>query len=189
MAGTSNTRVKYYTPQAIAAFGAELLRNGSNGSAAVRAIFPEETFTVARAGTIANAIKRKPEIAALIAERDRIKALALSDALERFGATVERTGDELARLAFAQVRDVVDWYTVTDPKTKQRKQVVRVRDASEISADAHRAIAKITQKPDGTVTVELGDKLTALRDLARLKGWIVDKPPEPNHLVSLIIQR
>ena len=107
----------------------------------------------------------------------------------KYGATADRTGEELARLAFSQVRDVVDWYTVTDPKTKLRKQVVRVRDASEISDDAHRAIAKITAKPDGTVTIELGDKLTALRDLARLKGWIADKPTDTGNQVAFIIQR
>ena len=189
MPGTSHPRVHYYTPQAIAAFGAELLRNGSNASSAVRAIFPDETFTPKRAGQIAGVLRRKPQIISLIAERDRRQALALSDALDRFGATADRTAEELARLAFAQVRDVVDWFTVTDEKTKARKQVVRVRDASEISEDAHRAVAKITAKPDGTVTIELADKLTALRDLAKLRGWISDKPEQPNNLVSFVIQR
>ena len=183
-------RVKYYTPHAIAAYGSEYLRNGGNGVAALRAIFPEETFKPERAGQISGAIKRKPEIVKLIEGRERQQALALSDALERYGATADRTGEELARMAFAQVRDVIDWGTEADPKDpKKRRQYLRVRDASEISEDAHRAIVKVTQRPDGSVTAELGDKLTALRDLARLKGWIADKPADNNQAISLIIQR
>lgn len=189
MAGTSHPRAKYYTPQAIAAFANEFMRNGGNGTDAVFAIFPTETFTRSRAQTISQSLRKKPEIINLVAERDRRQALALTDALDRYGATSDRTGEELARLAFAQVRDVVDWFTVTDPKTKTRKQVVRVRDASEISEDAHRAIAKITARPDGTITIELGDKLAALNSLARLKGWIADKPQDTGQSVNLIIQR
>lgn len=173
----------------IAAFGTELLRNGGNASLAVRTIWADDNIKPNSAATLAQRLKATPQIQEMLAEQDRRRALALSDALDRFGATADRTGEELARLAFAQVRDVVDWFTVTDPKTSQRKQIVRVRDAAEISPDAHRAIAKITSKPDGTVTIELGDKLTALRDLARLKGWIADKPEQPNQLVSLVIQR
>jgi len=173
----------------VAAFGAELLRNGSNGTAAVRTIFPEETFKPERAGQIAGLLKRKPEIVKLLEEQRVRNGLVLSHALERYGASADRAGDELVRLAFTNLRDVVDWFTVTDPKTKQRRQVVRVRDAGEIGDDAHRALAKITQKPDGTVTIELHDKQAALMNLARLKGWIADKPADNNQAISLIIQR
>lgn len=189
MAGVSQARSRYYTPEALAAYGAELLRNGGNGAVAVRSLYPNDNLSNARVQQLSYGLRNTPLIKDMLARQAARAASAADAALEKYGATADRTGEELARLAFSQVRDVVDWYTVTDPKTKARKQVVRVRDASEITDDAHRAIAKVTQRPDGTITIELGDKLTALRDLARLKGWIADKPTDTGNQVAFIIQR
>lgn len=182
-------RSKYYQPASIAAFGTELLRNGGNASLAVKTIWPDDGLKQVQVGMLGGRLRKHPQIQEMLAEQERRGALALSDALSRYGATSDRAADELVRLAFTNLRDVVDWFTTTDPKTKVRRQVVRVRDAAEISEDAHRALSKISHKPDGTVTIELHDKQAAIMNLARLKGWIADKPEQPNQLVSLVIQR
>ena len=135
-------------------------------------------------------LRKQPNSPEAIDEYSRNAPLsAVTDALDRYGATADRAADELARLAFTELRQVVDWTSAIDPKTKQRRQTVRVRDASEIDPDAHRALAKISQKADGTTTIELHDKRAALMDLARLKGWIADRPQDPGTSVAFVIQR
>ena len=180
---------KYTRPIYVSAFGIEYLRNGGNISAAVRATFPHDKLSSSNATKVGARMLAHPDIQKVRMELEGRAARALSHAAERYGANADRAADELVRLAFTNLRDVVDWFTVTDEKTKARKQVVRVRDAGEITDDAHRAIAKISHKPDGTVTIELHDKQAAIMNLARLKGWIADKPEQPNNLVSFVIQR
>jgi hypothetical protein len=183
-------RSKYFKPHAISAFGVEYLRNGGNASLAVRTIWPDDKIPMSRASQIGTRLRQKPELARIVGEIERRASDALAHAAERFGATAERAGEELARLAFAQVRDVAEWGTEPDPSNpKQSRQFLRFRGSNEISDDVHRAIASITRRPDGTITITLGDKQAALMNLARLKGWIADKPADNNQAISLIIQR
>ena len=181
---------KYTRPPAIVAFGIEYLANGGNASAAVRKIWADDKLSPAQTAKVGMRLAQRPEIQRLTGEVERRASQALAHAAERFGASAERAAEELARMAFAQVRDVVDVVTVPDPVDKnKRRQVLRTRDFADISDDVHRAIVEVTQRADGTITVKLADKQAAIMNLARLKGWIADKPAEPNQLVSLVIQR
>jgi hypothetical protein len=167
-----------------------MLRNGGNLSQAINLLFPDPNRQSRRTNAIAVIVRKQPIVQKMIAEQAARALAAADEALDRYGATADRTAEEMARLAFAQMRDVVDLRTETDPNDpKKRRQVLRVRDFIEINDDAHRAIVKVTQRVDGTVTIELGDKLAALNSLARLKGWIADKPADNNQAISLIIQR
>ena len=177
------------TPDSVAAYAAELLRNGGNGSAAARLVWPELAIDPRAASRRSMLLRKQPAVLRAVEIQQQRAAQAVAEALDRYGATADRTADELARLAFAQMRDVVDLFTVTDPTTKKRRQVLRVRDFIEISDDAHRAIVEVTQRPDGTVNIKLGDKRAALMDLARLKGWIADRPQDPGTSVAFVIQR
>lgn len=190
MTRTERRNPQYYSDTALLAFGAELIRNGGNASAAVIAIHPETASVRGRAGTLGWRLKEQPIVAEMLRKQAQRLSRAADEAVDRYGATADRTAEEMARLAFAQMRDVVDLRTEPDPKDpKKRHQVLRVRDFAEIGDDAHRAIVEVTQRADGTVTIKLGDKLAALNSLARLKGWIADKPTDPQQLVNLIIQR
>ena len=95
----------------------------------------------------------------------------------------------MARLAYTELRQVVDWGSTIDPKTKKRETYLRVKDAVEIDPDAHKALVEITRKVDGSMTVKLADKRAAQMDLARLKGWVQDKPADATQAVQLVIQR
>ena len=182
---------KYFKPQAISAFGVELLRNGGNASQAVKTIWPDDKLSPGRCGQLGVRLRQAPQIRAITDEIERRASQALAHAAERFGASADRAAEELARLAFSQLRDVVDWGTEADPANPKgpRRTYLRVREAGEISDDVHRAIVEVTRRADGTMTIKLGDKQAAIMNLARLKGWIADKPEQPNNLVSFVIQR
>jgi phage terminase small subunit len=109
--------------------------------------------------------------------------------LDRYAITADRLAEEMARLAFTELRQVVDVRTETDPASGKRRQRVTLRDFSAIDADAHRALVEVKQSASGEVSVKLADKRGAIMDLARLKGLIVDKPPEQKQLVMLKIER
>ena len=163
---------------------------GGNISAAVRKTFPNEQRTSGAVTQIGILLMRTPEMVRIKGNVEEMAGRALAHAAERFGATADRAAEELTRIAFAQVRDVADWSTTADPADKARtRQVLTFRDSADISPDVHRAITEVTSRADGTVTIKLGDKQAALMNLARLRGWIADKPEQPNHLVSLVIQR
>jgi Terminase small subunit len=184
------TTSKYLKPQAISAFGVEFLRNGGNATLAVKSVWPDDKLPSSRAAQIGSRLRKTPEIVRIVGEMERKASVALTHAVERFKATPERAADELVRMAFAQVRDVADWGTEPDPKDpKLKRQFLRVRDSVEISDEIHRAVVEVSQRVDGTITIKLGDKQAAIMNLARLKGWIADKPQDVGQSVSLIIQR
>jgi hypothetical protein len=173
----------------VRSFFAAYISNGGNASAALETVIPNPARGKQATWRYASVLKRHPEFVRLQADQEARAALSVAHALERYGITAEQAAEEMARLAFTELRQVVDWYTITDKKTGTRRQVVRVKDASEIDPDAHRALTKITTRADGSVTIELADKRAAIMDLARLKGWIQDKPQDNTQAVSLIIQR
>lgn len=93
--------------------------------------------------------------------------------LEKTGITVDRIKDELAAIAFA---NEVDYYDTADTDTGTVKYV---RDLTRLPPAMQRAIKKInytnTVMPDGSIiqeveSVELYDKLAALKELAEIYG-------------------
>lgn len=95
----------------------------------------------------------------------------------------------MARLAFTEMREVMDVVTETDPATGTRRQTIKVKDFRDIDADAHQAIVEVVRTPSGEIRIKLADKQVAIMNLARLKGWVQDKPDANTQAVQLIIQR
>jgi phage terminase small subunit len=139
------------------------------------------------ARTMAYRLMKHPLIAAYGAERAATAIAAVDEAVKRYAITAERVADAMARLAFTDLRQVADWRT--EGEGKQRRQVVTIRDADTISDEAHAAISEVRHDPGGRVTVKLYNKREALIDLARLKGWIADKPVDQRNLVVLKVER
>ena len=131
----------------------------------------------------ATRLRRHPVIAAALADADRARAYAVDRAVERYGVTADRVADAMARLAFTDLRQIVDVRTVNG------RRIVDVKDFSDIDGDAHQAIAEVRKTAGGELTVKLFNKREALMDLARLKGWIADKPVDQRNLVMLKIER
>jgi hypothetical protein len=165
------------------------LRNGGNAAVALRTVAPEHCPTAALSQQRAHRLKNHPKVQSILQQAAARSASALQIALERYDVAADRVAAEMATAAFSDISQVCDWGSKIDPKTKQRTYWLHVKDLREIDPNAVKAIAKVRRKPDGTLEVELSDKQAAIMNLARLKGYIQDKPTDANQNVQLIIQR
>lgn len=84
----------------------------------------------------------------------------------RTGVTADRVVQEIARVAFASLSDVMTW----GPSGAQ------VRPNNEITPEAAAAIAEITETRDG-FKVKLHNKVAALEQLAKHVGLYHDRAP------------
>jgi phage terminase small subunit len=114
---------------------------------------------------------RKPEAAdasaakllAKPAVRARVDQL-IAVAAEKAGVTIDRVVAELARIGFADIRQVVSW----------GPDGIAVIDSAKISDDAVAAVAEVGKTATG-IKVELHDKVGALEKLGRHLGMFKDK--------------
>ncbi|MBP2309277.1 terminase small subunit [Azospirillum melinis] len=113
--------------------------------------------------------------AKVVAELERRRILLQT----RTGITPERVLSELAKLGFADIRDVVQWranvqQVAEDPETGEPlleigNEVV-ITDSSKLSADAAAAILEVSQTKDGALKVRMHDKLGALVKIGQHLG-------------------
>ena len=110
-------------------------------------------YSVRTAASIGHENLRKPEIARAIAEDTGARAA-------RLGITTDRVLEELAKIAFSDIRQVATW-TARD---------LTLKPASELSHDQSAIVSQIAQTADGRLSVKLHSKLDALEKLARHLG-------------------
>ena len=118
---------------------------------------PDKTAAAIEAGYSAKTADAKAcqlvknsKVAAAIDEIDRIAANVA-------GITAARVLEEYRRIAFADVRDVV----------QIKKGRVIASDTASLTAEQAAAIAEIGQKADGGLTIKMHSKLAALDALAK----------------------
>lgn len=165
----------------------ELIRNGGNAAGAYRVAFPCNT-TTSSVSAAASRLRRHPLIVQALAAADAATHRAMDGAINRYQITAERVADELARLAFTRMPQLVDVQHVIDSDGTQRQRLV-VKDFSSSDSDALAAITEVRRTAAGEITVKLADKRQALMDLARLKGWVAEKPVPVQQLVMLKVER
>jgi Terminase small subunit. len=105
--------------------------------------------------------------------RARVHEL-LDSAAERAGISRERVLKELARIAFADIRSLVEWRDegtglTKDAKTKVLPAGVRIRCSGDISDDIAAAISEVVPTSNGP-RIKLHDKRAALIDLGKHLG-------------------
>lgn len=111
------------------------------------------------ASSIAQALLRNPRVASAIEAAKARRA-------GKNRVTADRVMEELGRMAFANMRDYVDW----GPKG------IRLRDKTLLAEDETAAVADIEDKGNGKVArLKLYDKLAVLNALARHLGMIGGK--------------
>ena len=86
----------------------------------------------------------------------------------RTGVTADRVVQEIARVAFSSLRDVMTW----------GPSGAKVRPDNEITADAAASIAEIAETNTG-VKVKLHNKVAALEQLAKHVGLYNDRATAP----------
>ena len=169
------------------AFLQELLTNGGNAAAAYRVAFPDNS-TASSVSAAASRLRRHPLIVQALAASAAATRKAVDVAVDRYQISAARVADEFARLAFTRMPQLVDVRTEFKPDGTQRQRLV-VKDFSAADSDALAAITEVRRAASGEITIKLADKRQALMDLARLKGWIADKPVSPQQLIMLKIER
>lgn len=166
-----------------AAFVREYLVDLNATQAAIRAGYSART-----AASIGEENLRKPDIAAAI-------QAAMDARAQRTEITQDRVLQELAKIGFSDIRNILRWETVTvdddaggDQLEESREEqphggaLKRVRQVSlvhllgsdEIHDDAAAAISEIKQTAQG-VSVKVHDKRAALVDLGRHLGMFKQK--------------
>lgn len=162
-------------------FVAEYLIDLNATEAAIRAGYSPKT-----AYSIGHENLNKPEIAALIAQKqERL--------IRKTEVTQERVIAELAKIGFSDIRNAVAWRTdvaVAAPDDRSLDEIVdegpgEVRhavtnqvelvDSDRIDDDTAAAIAEISQTDKGGLKVKFHDKQAALVSLARHLGMFTDK--------------
>lgn len=139
-------------------------------------------YSSATAGQTGYKLLRREDVQQYLAER-RI-ALATST-----GVTLERTVAELARVAFADLRDVVEWGTravkVSDALTVDMA-FAEPKDSDTLSPDAAAAVAEVSQGKAG-FKVKLHNKTNALDMLMKhLGGYERDNTQKGDAIARLV---
>lgn len=119
----------------------------------------------------------RPEIqAALQKEMDK--------RAKRTEITADKVLQELGKIGFSEVTDYLEVTTERvlvdrDPKTKEPiseiRQMVLLKDTSEIPPDKLAAIVEIKQAKDGSISFKLHDKKGALDSIGKHLGMFIDK--------------
>jgi phage terminase small subunit len=105
----------------------------------------------------------------------------------RTGITPERVLQELGKLGFSDIRQVIQWRAnVThmdededgEPRLSVSSQVT-INDSDAISDEAAAAILEVSQTKDGALKVKMHDKLGALVKIGQHLGMFKATTPEP----------
>ena len=94
----------------------------------------------------------------------------------RHGVTRERTVEELARVGFARLSDLVEWDNTR----------VTVKDSKTLTERAHAAVAEVSMTEHG-IKVKMHRKTEALLAIARLMGYLADEGSTTNLGVQIIL--
>lgn len=136
-----------------------------NGSEAVR----QAGYEIKNPAHKASVLLRKENIRQFLSEK-------VARREEELDLSAERTLEELARIAFADIRNVVSW--TVDEKGEVD---IKLKSSDELNPATAAAIAEITQLQDGRIKLKLHSKPKALDVLARHHGLLVDRS-EVTHL-------
>jgi phage terminase small subunit len=152
----------------------ELYLAGGNAAKAYREAYSSAapSQSVAREG---HRLLKHPKIAPFLAEAEARARAALVEAANRYAVSRERNVAELARMAYASMKD----YT-------RLVGSERVVDLSEATDDQLRALQEITVEDylDGRgkdarqvrrTKIKLADKQGAIERLNKMFGWIIDR--------------
>jgi len=98
---------------------------------------------------------------------------------KKFEVTIERVVEEYARIAFADIRNVVEWSgeVVPDPEgaeVRVAKNQIFLKSSDRIDPAIIPAISEVSQSPTGGMKVKLHPKLPALDALGRHLKMFVD---------------
>lgn len=96
------------------------------------------------------------------------------------GVTMERVLAELAAVAFADIRDVIEW---------DEHGNVKIKPSAELTPEQARAIGQVELDGHGRLRVRMTDKLGALRALSDALGLTADRDDAMLELLREVARR
>ena len=122
---------------------------------------------------MATKLGQRPDIRARVAE-------LIDQWSDDLSLSLERVLQELSRVAFSDIRRVVQWsggrfskIVSTDPEgaetveyIQRQAPMIQLADSASLDAATAASIQEVTQSKDGTIRVKLHPKLPALQQLA-----------------------
>ena len=118
---------------------------------------------------------------------------------KRHDVTVDKTLAELAKVAFSDIRNVLDWGPAIavlsvdgDDDANPGYKIMHglaLKSAADISPEAAATIAEVSQAKDGTLKIKLHDKLSALDKIGRHLGMFKDGAPEADSAPAADVPR
>lgn len=148
-----------------------------NGTkAAIAAGYAENSAAI----TASRLLSHAKVVAALAERRGQVQAAT--------GVTPERVIAELARIGFADIRDVITWQSnavgmYEDKHGEEHLAItnqVALKDSRDLSPDVAAAISEISQTKDGAIRIKLHPKMPALVKIGENLGLFRPaNPPGP----------
>ena len=170
-------------------FLAEVLSNGGSIVEAFRVAFPNWHGAEADRSKAASDYARRGNLRKAIAEARGVQRSAIDRVIDQYAITQDRLADRLACFAFTDLDQIVEWVPVVNEEGVRVGTQLYIKQLDQIPAAARAAINKMGQTDKGRITVEMPDRRACLMDIARLKGWIQDRPIETKQMVMLKIER
>jgi len=121
--------------------------------AAIRAGYSKKT-----AGAVGHEVLKKPEIQAAIQK-------AMQSRAERTQITADRVLEEWSKIAFMDIKEVVDW----------DENGITIRPSAEVDGSLIAEISQIATESGHNLKIKMHDKMKALDSVARHLGMFNDK--------------
>lgn len=165
-------------------FLAEWFKNGRNARAAYVKTHPHAVHWKPKSvDTMTVRWMKLPLIKKLVKEADDKAMAAMSKVTDRYAVTAERVTAELAKIAFANPTDVMEW----------GEDGVTVKASSELKPEEAAAIQEVTEIPvkDGPsiVRIKMAPKKEALDSLAKILGMHKEDDKTPNQTAIFVIEK
>jgi hypothetical protein len=125
----------------------------------------------------------KARISWLLTERIKTATRRRHKSEKKLGDLRTRTMKELERVAFSDVRDIIQWRRIpivdSDGSIVGYEDEVVATPSHELTRDAAASIKEVSTK-SGAVRIATHDKLAALDKIARALGLFQDSAPPPS---------
>ena len=170
-------------------FLAEILSNGGSVVEAFRVAFPNWRGEESTRAKAAADYSRRANLRRAVVEARERQQVAVDRVVDQYAITQDRLADRLACFAFTDMDQIVEWLPVVNEEGVRIGTQLYIKPLDQIPAAARAAINKLGQTDKGRISFEMPDRRACVMDIARLKGWIQDKPIETKQMVMLKIER
>lgn len=121
----------------------------------------------------------RPHMAKAMEEMKARAQKRIEKVYDKYAITEEKIAEEIAKLAFTNLTDVIEW----------DKDGVRVKSSSDLPPEVRAAISEVIETGDDekgrTIRIKMFDKKSALELLAKYKGMMVDRRETTNKNVNI----